>query len=710
MEPKSLHILESSSPPLFSARNLTRIFMKSIIASLLLALTLPSLALAQSRIGTGSIKELYTQHCATCHGQNMEGGLGSSLIDDVWKYGSSDADIAKVIREGVPEMGMVPWKGVLSEEQIRSLIIFMREQKHLAETTGILEKVKPLGGVFSTQHRNFRLEKVLELDDILWSIAFLPDASMLLTQRNGILWHAKDGEKREIKGTPKVWASGQGGLLEVAPHPDYERNGWIYLSFSENLGEKVDGKDVGMTAVVRGKIRNGKWVDEEKIFSAPKELHVSGGGHYGSRFVFKDGYLFFSIGERQKAEMAQDLTRPNGKIHRIFDDGRVPKDNPFYNKPGAFKTIWSYGHRNPQGMDLHPATGELWSTEHGPRGGDELNVIRPGLNYGWPVITYGMNYDGTPWTDKTSMPGMEQPVHYWLPSIATAGIDFYEGDAFPEWTGNLLATGMSAEEIQRLVIEDGKLVASETILKKQGRVRDVASGPDGLIYVALNARDPNRGELHRLIPVGDPKWTSLFNGRDLNGWERRDGNATVLVDDGALVAFHQDTQAHTYLSTKKSFSDFIFEVEVKVVGDLNSGILLRGVADPAVRDGKAHGYQMEIDQSDRQWTGGIYEEMGRGWLYSLEGKMEARQAYKPSQWNHYRIEAIGEHIRIWINGIPTLNMTDDKTTEGVIGFQIHKLPKAGSGGSVSIRNARIIAEEAGDQIQGISIPAMAAKK
>ena len=637
----------------------------------------------------------------------MEGGLGSSLIDDVWKYGGSNEEIAKVIRDGVPEMGMVPWKDTLAEDQIRALVILMREQKLLAETSGILEKVKPLGGVFSTERHNFRLEKVAEVEDVLWSISFLPDESILITQRNGKLWNIRGGKKHEIKGIPEVWAKGQGGLLEVAPHPDYEKNGWIYLSFSENVGAKLDGKDASMTAVVRGRIKNDKWVDEEEIFRVPPELHTNKSGHYGSRFAFKDGYVFFSIGERQVSEMAQDLTKPNGKVHRLFDDGRVPMDNPFYKKAGAYKSIWSYGNRNPQGLDLHPVTGDIWETEHGPRGGDELNVIRKGRNYGWPVITYGMNYDGKPLTDKTHMKGMEQPVHYWLPSIATAGIDFYEGDAFPEWTGNLLASGMSAEELQRLVIEDGKVVHVETILKKQGRVRDVSTGPDGMIYVSLNTKGPNHGVLYRLVPAGEPRWTSLFNGRNLDGWETRDGSSTVLVDDGAMVAFHQDTEAFTYLATKKMYKDFILELDVKVVGDLNSGILLRGNSSPSFRDGKLHGYQMEIDQSERQWTGGIYEEAGRGWLYSLEGKDDARKAYRASDWNHYRVEAIGEHFRIWVNGVPTLNMADTKTAEGVIGIQIHKLPSSGGGGSVSIRNVRIVSDKAGDQIQGISIPEVA---
>jgi len=678
--------------------------MKHTFIPFVLLLITPGLLHAQNRIGTGGMKNIYTQYCASCHGQNMEGGQGSSLIDEVWKYGSTDDDIAKVIREGVPNSGMAPWKDVLDEEQTRGLIILIREQKQLAETTGILEKVKPLGGVFSTELHNFKLEKVTEVDDILWSIAFLPDQSILITQRNGKLWHVVYGQKTEVTGIPKVRNLGQGGLLEVAPHPNYKRNGWVYLSFSEDLGHKIDGKNASMTTVVRGRIKNNQWIDEEEIFRVPPKYHTTRSGHYGSRFIFKDEYLFFPIGDRQEEDSAQNLTVPHGKVHRIYHDGRIPEENPFYNTPGAYKSIWTYGNRNPQGLDMHPVTGDLWSTEHGPRGGDELNVIRPAINYGWPVITYGMNYDGTPWTDKTHMEGMEQPVFYWLPSIAVSGIDFYEGEKFSGWKNNLLVGGMASEEVQRLVIKDQKVVHRETILKKQGRVRDISTGPDGTIYVALNTRSPNSGTLYRFVPLEEPHWISLFNGRDLSGWEVRNGSSTVLVDNGTMAAFHQDSTSHTYLTTKKSYGDFILELDVKVVGDLNSGILFRGQSNPDLRNGKVHGYQMEIDQSDRQWTGGIYEEMGRGWLHSMKGKTDAQNAYRPSEWNHYRIEAIGSHFRIWINGVPSLNMVDQKTVEGVIGFQIQRLPKNGGGGAVYIRNIRIIADDAGNHIDGIAIP------
>ncbi len=677
---------------------------KGLFPALLLS-CLPTLLYGQNRIGTGPAKDLYLQYCAACHGQNLEGGQGSSLIDDVWNYGSSDAAIAKTILEGVPDLGMVPWKGVLTDEQVRSLVILIREQKLIAESTGLLEKVKPLGGVFSTRHHNFTMEKVAEVDDILWSIAFLPDQSILITQRDGKLWRLVNGQKIEIEGIPQVWEVGQGGLMEVMPHPKYEENGWIYLSFSEHVGAKLEGKDAAMTAIVRGRIERGKWVDEEEIFRAPPHLHTSKGGHFGSRFVFKDEYLFFSIGERQQQEMAQDLTRPNGKIHRIYHDGRIPRGNPFFDQPSAFKTIWSYGNRNPQGLDLHPVTGDLWETEHGPRGGDELNIIRPGLNYGWPVITYGMNYDGTPMTDKTHMEGMEQPAHYWLPSIAVCGIDFYEGNKFLQWKNNLLVSGMSAEEIQRLVIRDGEVVHSETILKKQGRVRDVASGPDGYIYAAINTRSPNSGTLFRLKPVPQPQWRSLFNGHDLDRWQVRGDSVTVLVDEGHIVALPRGGTGNTFLATEESFDDFILEMDLKVIGDLNTGILLRGVEEGANGDDGLSGCRIEIDQTARQWTGGIYEAKGRGWLSSLKGKEKAREAYQPSTWNRYRIEAIGEHLRIWVNGVPTANIIDGQTSKGVIGFQAHHLPHQDGRGAVFIRNIQIISNKAGNHIQGIEIPA-----
>jgi glucose/arabinose dehydrogenase len=253
-----------------------------------------------------------------------------------------------------------------------------------------------------------------------------------------------------------------------------------------------------MTKVIRGRLREGKLVDQETLFEAPRALYRKGQVHFGSRFVFDGkGHLFFSIGERGQKDDAQDLSRPNGKVHRIHDDGRVPADNPFAKQAGAMPTIWSYGHRNPQGLAQHPETGALYDAEHGPRGGDELNLVLAGRNYGWPVITYGMNYDGSPITDLTAKEGMEQPVVYWVPSIAVCAIDFYTGDRFPRWRNHLLLSSLAAEELRRLVVEGDRVTKQEVLFKGIGRVRDVVSGPDGHVYVAFNGPD----RVARLVPA-----------------------------------------------------------------------------------------------------------------------------------------------------------------------------------------------------------------
>jgi glucose/arabinose dehydrogenase len=429
--------------------------------------------MAQNRTGEGEVRQLYENHCAACHGKDLAGGSGSSLIDDKWVHGSDDAAVAAVIREGIPDTEMPAWNGTLDEKQIRSVVIFLREMKTRSHQQQLLADLE--GEVVSAAGHSYTLEELGQGEGLLWSIAFMPGGALLVTQRDGVLWQFDDGERTEIKGIPEVWQRGQGGLLEVAPHPDYAENGWIYLSYSEHTGAQERDKDAGMTRVVRGKIVDGHWTSQQTLFETDEIHHTSSGAHYGSRFVFDNGYLFFGIGDRGRGERAQELGRPNGKIFRIHDDGRVPADNPFVNREGALPEIWSYGHRNPQGLDRDPSTGLLWESEHGPRGGDEINRIEKGQNYGWPVITYGMNYNGTPITDETHREGMAQPKRYWVPSIAVAGIDFYEGDAFPEWTGKLLVGGMASEELHLLAIEDGEVTDDDIILKGRGRVRDVAT-------------------------------------------------------------------------------------------------------------------------------------------------------------------------------------------------------------------------------------------
>jgi glucose/arabinose dehydrogenase len=253
-----------------------------------------------------------------------------------------------------------------------------------------------------------------------------------------------------------------------------------------------------MTKIVRGRLRDGAWTDEQEIWSAPLSTYRGGGRHFGCRLAFDGkGFLFFSVGDRGAMNHAQELQRPNGKIHRIHDDGRIPADNPFLNQKGALPSLWTLGNRNPQGLTFDPATGLLWSTEHGPRGGDELNIIERGRNYGWPLITYGTNYNRTIISKDTARDGLEQPVIQWTPSIAVCGIDFYTGDAFPKWKGNLFVTALANKSLRRLVIENNRVTHQETLLKDISRLRDVGTGPDGNLYLLYS----RPGKLVRLVPA-----------------------------------------------------------------------------------------------------------------------------------------------------------------------------------------------------------------
>lgn len=453
---------------------------------LLSALLTPFLLFSQNRIGTGTVAELYRAECAICHGDNLEGGLGGSLLGKL-DYASTDESLRQWIADGNPDLGMPAFGNSLSDPQIRSLVIYIREMRQKAERGDAPAGPAPIG----TEGNTFQVEELVSGLSTPWSIDFFPDGAFLITERDGALRIFRDGKLLPpVEGTPEVWTHGQGGLLEAALHPQYTENGWIYLGFS-----KASGRE-GSTAIVRGRITDNRWTDEEPIFEVPVEHHRSSRVHFGTRFVFQDGYLFFSIGDRGFQDSAQDPASPNGRVHRIHDDGRIPADNPFQSDPDAFPSAWTLGNRNIQGLDAHPRTGAIWASEHGPRGGDEINLIEKGLNYGWPVITHGMNYSGTPITDKTEAPGMEQPALHWTPSIAVCGMDFYEGDLFPQWQNNLFAGGLASEELHRLVIEGDTVVRDEIILSGIGRIRDVASGPEGALYLVLNGP----GRVVRLLP------------------------------------------------------------------------------------------------------------------------------------------------------------------------------------------------------------------
>ena len=328
---------------------------------------------------------------------------------------------------------------------------------------------------------NYTTEVVVPNLDIPWGMVFLPDKSMLITEKSGELIHFKNGKKTSIEGLPEIYVRGQGGLMDIELHPDYNENGWIYFSYASQEGEGEGGN----TAIMRAKLKDNKLVENQLLYKASP--NTKQGRHFGSRLEFdNEGYLYFSIGERGKRDVnPQDITRDCGKIYRIHDDGQIPDDNPFINSPNAKKAIYSYGHRNPQGMIKHPKTGKIWIHEHGPKGGDEINIIQKGKNFGWPIISHGINYSGTKFTDHTSLPGMEQPLFYWVPSIAPSGMTFITSDIYPEWKGNLLVGSLKFRYLERLELKNDKVVKREKLFEGMGRVRNVKQGPDGYIYVAM---------------------------------------------------------------------------------------------------------------------------------------------------------------------------------------------------------------------------------
>jgi glucose/arabinose dehydrogenase len=341
----------------------------------------------------------------------------------------------------------------------------------------------------------FYVQTVAEDLGVPWGMAFLPDGHVLVSQRDGMLHLIREGEVLEtpVANVPEVWARGQGGLLDMTLHPDYEENGWIYISYSK------PGEGGANTAVIRARLNA-----ETPALEDIEELYVgtpfSGRGqHFGGRIAFDpEGYLYFSIGDRGEMETAQDLTKSNGSVIRLNDDGSIPEDNPFVGQEGLDE-IFTYGLRNIQGMAVHPNTGEIWTNEHGPRGGDEINVHQAGNNYGWPEITYGINYDGSTITEETEREGMEQPITYWDPSIAPSGMIFVTSDRYPGWQGNILNGALAFQLISRVVVDGYDFQSEERILEGIGRIRDIEQAPDGFIYFT----NESNGTLNRIIPIQD---------------------------------------------------------------------------------------------------------------------------------------------------------------------------------------------------------------
>ena len=434
-------------------------------------------------------RQNYETYCASCHGEKVE-----AFVDRKWKHGNTKPELTASITNGYPELGMPTWKGVLNDQEVGEMADLILES--LKDVDKYKFANKPTSNIFTSEGMTVKLDTVASGLGSPWGLAFLPDGELLVTDRSGDVYRvSKANEKTKLTGGPSVLAEGQGGLLDVELHPDFAKNQFVYLSYSA-FKQEGDQK-LSTTAVMRAKLVGNALTDQKIIFEAlpyAKTRH-----HYGSRLKFDTkGFLYVSVGDRgSEKENPQSLDRDAGKVHRLHDDGRIPADNPFVKDKTAHPSVYSYGHRNPQGMALNPATGAIWTHEHGPRGGDEVNIVKKSANYGWPVICYGINYDGKPITNLTAKEGMEQPLTYWLPSIGPSGMAFVTGAKYPGWNNNLMVGSLRFQYLNRCVVKDGKIVSQESVLKNIGRLRNVDMGPDGYLYVSVE--EP--GYVFRLMPV-----------------------------------------------------------------------------------------------------------------------------------------------------------------------------------------------------------------
>jgi len=447
------------------------------------------------------IGERFTENCSGCHGAPGTTGRAPNLFDQRLLGNRSDEDLFRIITKGVDGAEMPAFGEMLPADQVWQLIAWLRLE---ADTAGPRPQfvADPDGAVIASEQQKFRIKVLARGLDTPWGLAFLPDGRLLVTERAGRLRviDAKAGLLADaVRNTPPVWERQDAGLLDVAVDPDYASNPWIYLSLAElkpgyvlppppvlKPGERPPNHP-SMTVIVRGRLNKaGEWTDQQTLFKAPVDQYTANGSHYGARFAFDaQGRLMFSIGERGDMKNAQTLGNGLGKLHRINRDGSIPADNPFANTPGAVKSILSYGHRNPQGLAFD-AAGRLWEAEHGPSGGDEINLIRPGVNYGWGIATMGMQ----PGISAREAPGMIGPVTYYTPTIAPSGIHLYrpggkQATRYPGWTGNLFVAALAGQQLRRLVLDGDRIAHQEVLFKAYGRVRAVTTGPDGLLYVLV---------------------------------------------------------------------------------------------------------------------------------------------------------------------------------------------------------------------------------
>lgn len=515
-----------------------------ILASLCLAAAVavsPGLAVRSPQDSPDQVKqggEIYGGTCAACHGTDLSGGRGPSLFNPKLLESMTDAQIHAIVLDGVSGTEMPPFKGSFTDAQIDAVIAYLHARSAelaKAQASGgaaaraldasAAKAPDPDGQRIHSEKVDFKIETVVKGLETSWAIDFLPDGRLLVTERPGRLRIVdKSGNllPDPVEGLPRIRTGQDAGLLDVAVGPDYAKDGWIYLAYVEEDPKAADPPPPppgtpewkvphkpSMTVIVRGRIDAGNhWVQQQDVFRAPYSLYTGTGIHYGSRMAFDGkGHLFFTLGERGDMKNAQDLHVPLGKIHRVNLDGSIPADNPFAGKPGLAGSVWSYGHRNPQGLAIDPATHLLWESEHGPIGGDEINVIKKGANYGWGVISMGVQ----PGITRTYAPGMEQPVAWYFPTIAPTDIMFYEGDRYPGWKGSLFVCSLRGQQLRRLTVSGGVVTGQEIVFQDLGRIRAVTTGPDGLIYLAIQAPTgpgtpyplsaSTAGEIVRLDPI-----------------------------------------------------------------------------------------------------------------------------------------------------------------------------------------------------------------
>jgi len=493
-------------------------------------LTAPAaFAQAEAYSGVTSSMVLFQENCAVCHGENMEGAPQGPSLRGELRHGDSITDLVAITSNGYEASGMPTWQNTFNTAQIRSIAMYILETRANLDyvTSNFDMPLSIRDGWFESELHAFRLETIVDgLDPLPFSIEPLPDGGLLLTEKTkGVRIIGPNGEQSDfIRDTPQAYDDiyrldtrldierGMGWLFDIVLHQNYEDNGWIYLHFGDRCNDCNDrsretGRPVGMNKLVRGKIEDGAWIEEETIWQAEMEdYNASGDVGAGGRVAFDDdGHVYFGVGSRGPSSGIQDLSMPWGKTHRVHDDGSIPEDNPFADRDDVYRSIYTYGHRSPQGLEFDTVTGELWGTEHGPRGGDEVNRLLPGGNYGWPLFSLGIDYDGTPVEYgkdlgiSFELSDIEQPVVDLTPSPAVSSFIISTSEQFPEWEGDFLVGSLKARSLFRIVIEDNQLVHQETLFEGIGRIRDIEQGYDGDIYLLLEHN--SGGRIVRVVPA-----------------------------------------------------------------------------------------------------------------------------------------------------------------------------------------------------------------